>query len=214
MANIVNLFRDPHRNAQELLPWYVTDRLDADERAAVEEHLGTCATCREDLEAELRLVTSVSRMPLAADPGWTELRRKLSAGPRTPVIRQHRPWPPRLGWLLAGQAAIVALAVVALLPRSRPAPERAAPYRTLGSATTASEGNAIIIFRPDTSEAALRETLVGADSRLVDGPTASGVYVLRIAPSARDARLAQLRRQRTVLLAQPIDPQPLSGAGQ
>lgn len=214
MATIVNLFRDSHRNTQELLPWYSTDRLDPDERAAVEAHLADCASCRRELQSERELAAAVARLPLAADVSWTGLRQRLAdteAAPRqsgpvgSPVCKLFA-WPGSFGWLLAGQAAIAMLVVVALLPHGDPSPDRSAPYRTLGSAPVQPDGNVIVIFRPDTSEAELRQTLVSAHARLVDGPTESGAYVLWIAPADRAASVAALRRQSGVVLAQPLDP--------
>ena len=42
--------RDRHEAIRELLPWYLNDTLEADERADVERHLQSCAECRDELE--------------------------------------------------------------------------------------------------------------------------------------------------------------------
>lgn len=42
--------RDRHEAIQELLPWYLNDTLEADERTDVERHLQSCAECRDELE--------------------------------------------------------------------------------------------------------------------------------------------------------------------
>ena len=95
--------------------------------------------------------------------------------------------------------------VAALMPHGDPAPYRPALYQTLGSAPTQTPGNAIVIFRPNTNEAALRHDLDSAHARIVDGPTEAGAYVLRIAPDIRDVSVAALRRQPDVVLARPLD---------
>lgn len=42
--------RNRHEAIQELLPWYLNDTLEADERTDVERHLQSCAECRDELE--------------------------------------------------------------------------------------------------------------------------------------------------------------------
>ena len=44
----------PHDEAEELLPWYVTGQLDATERERVEAHLADCASCRDEFVLERR----------------------------------------------------------------------------------------------------------------------------------------------------------------
>ena len=44
----------------------------------------------------------------------------------------------------------------------------------------------IVIFRPDVTEAELRGTLSGHDARIVDGPSASGAFALRVPDDRRD----------------------------
>ncbi|MCU6497092.1 zf-HC2 domain-containing protein [Rugamonas sp. A1-17] len=41
-----------HQAVQELLPWYASEQLAPDEARRVQEHLQTCAQCRQDLEWE------------------------------------------------------------------------------------------------------------------------------------------------------------------
>ena len=48
--------RDPHEQAEELLPWYATGRLDAADRSLVEAHLAACARCQRQLAGERRMV--------------------------------------------------------------------------------------------------------------------------------------------------------------
>jgi hypothetical protein len=43
-------------------------------------------------------------------------------------------------------------------------------------------------------------------ARIVDGPTASGAYVVRITPASRAQALDGLRSTPQIVLAEPIDP--------
>jgi hypothetical protein len=61
------------------------------------------------------------------------------------------------------------------------------------------------MFRPDTTEHDLRQLLLRNEARLVDGPTVSDAYVLRVAPDRRSAALSRLRADRNVVLAEAID---------
>ena len=85
-------------------------------------------------------------------------------------------------------------------------PQGGATYRALGSAPAAAPGNIIVIFRPTASEQELRAALTQSGARVVDGPTASDAFVLRVAPAERTAALARLKANRQVMMAEPIDP--------
>ena len=212
MSNIIRLPGDKHREAQLLLPWYLTGRLEPDERARVDAHLKTCAVCRADLRLEQRLGPEFAGLPLDVDQGWAAMRRRLEddaksgdaagwdgqfAGQAGALARSGAPW---MGWALAaGLAAIVA---VGALPTAQPPP---AAYHALSSAAASPAGNVIVIFRPDASESAMRAALQASHARLVDGPTAAGAYVLHAAPAERQRALASLRAATSVVMAEPID---------
>lgn len=194
---------DAHHELRELLPWYVTGQLDEADAARVEAHLEDCAECQAEIRFEERLESEVARLPLEVEAGWARMRRRVE-GDRSEHrlahgLRTRAPW---LGW---GVAAVLMLGLgVMLAPSLRPAPAADA-YHALGAAPAAEPGNVVVIFRPDTTEKALREALKASGARLVDGPTPADAYVLHVPATQREAALANLRARPEIVLAQPVD---------
>jgi hypothetical protein len=83
---------------------------------------------------------------------------------------------------------------------------RADRYHALSAGPAESSGDMMVIFRPETPERSLRETLRASHARLVGGPTDADAYVLSVPMAERAAALARLRAQADILVAQPIDP--------
>ncbi len=193
-----------------LLPWHVTDTLDAADGERVGRHLAGCARCRAELARERALATAVHTAEPGAGDGWVGMSARLDRAEPGPRHRA-RAWARRSGvpgsqhtwrWIAGAQfAALLVLGTWVALP-----PQRAPAYRALGDASQVRAGNALVMFRPETSEAALRRLLAGADARLVDGPTAAGAYV--IALPGDGTALTRLRAQSAVTLAEPIERGP------
>jgi len=209
MAEIIRLRGSPHEQVQQLLPWYVNGTLETDEVAAVEAHLAECAECRADLAAEQALSREVAALPIDVEHAWSALSERIDA--EGPPRRLAAPVPflrrkVAIGWALGGPlaaAAAVAFAVAVGPGAPSPAGET---YRALGSAPTVAPGNALVMFRPDARDSDLRAALTKAGARVVDGPTATGAYVVRIAPDSRGRAIDGLRATPQVVLAEPIDP--------
>jgi hypothetical protein len=105
-GHIIPLRGDGHNRAQALLPWYVSGRLDSDERAEVEAHLADCAECQAELKIERRLNEAVAAAPTAGalhdvEHGWASMHRRINAGPGGEAA-PRRMRPTRL-WLGAGR---------------------------------------------------------------------------------------------------------------
>jgi anti-sigma factor RsiW len=209
MAEIIRLRGSPHEQAQQLLPWYVSSTLEADEAAMVEAHLAECAECRADLAAEQVLAREVAALPLDVEHAWSMLSDRIDAAAPPRRLAEPVPFLRRkvaIGWALGGPlaaAAAVAFAVAVMPSAPSPAGET---YRALGSAPTAAPGNALVMFRAEARDGDLRAALTKAGARIVDGPTASGAYVVRIAPASRAQALDGLRATPQIVLAEPIDP--------
>jgi anti-sigma factor RsiW len=207
MGKVIRLHGDRHREFQLLLPWYATGRLDADDQARMEAHLDGCPECQADLRAERRLADEVASLPVEVEQAWASMVQRMEARPQRRAAnlwwKPRRLWrvgAPWLGWVVAAQAALFLL-VVALWPRT-PQP---AVYHTLSAPQAMASGNIVVLFRPQTTEQAMREILKASDARLVDGPTAAGAYVLQAPGAERPVALARLRARPEVVLAEPID---------
>lgn len=214
MANVIWLQGNQHRQTQSVLPWYVTGRLDAAERAMVEDHLADCEVCRADVQAEREAAALIRNLPfnIGANCGETIRRVPAQRPPRSRssfrqragrTIGQLLARPGKLGWLATGQLLVIGLIAVLAMPRVVPA-----DYHTLGAQSVRAPGNVIVIFRPDTREQEFRSMLIDSRARLVDGPTASGAYVLQVSDAERDAIVAGLKMRKSIVLAQPIDAGP------
>ncbi|HEX5182162.1 MAG TPA: zf-HC2 domain-containing protein, partial [Allosphingosinicella sp.] len=129
MGRVVT-FLDRHREVRQLLPWYGTGRLDGAERALVETHLGDCAECRAELEAEPALKAALASASPEAEAGWAALEARVRRSMPAPR-RASRPWaaagralmrPDRLRWIAAAQLAGLVVLGFAALPSAPTAP--------------------------------------------------------------------------------------------
>lgn len=206
MAEIIKLRNNPHDEVQELLPWLVNGTLSPEESRTVDAHLGDCAECRADLDAERQLAAAVSALPLNAADGWERMEQRLDRQPSSDFQPRQNFWRRRIpiGWAIASPlaaGAAVGLIFVNVTPTQPIEPQ----YRALGSAAVAQPANLVVQFAPATRVSDMQQALASADARLVDGPTATGAYLLRVDRQKRELALAELRDNQAVAVAEPID---------
>jgi anti-sigma factor RsiW len=202
-----------HREAFEILPWYVNGTLGADEQATVARHVRDCLPCRIALREQTRLESLLKRqptVPLSAEPSFDRLMKAIDGTAR------RRSWRPRfllpsLAFLsVPGRAAAVAVALAALGLAllfgivMREAPRDAAFVTTTEPSTSPVELD--IIFADGISEAELRAVIRDIDGVIVDGPSNIGRYRVRLAgregaPGEIEAALTSLRADPRVRLA-------------
>ena len=176
----------------EWLPWYANGTLEAGRREAVEAHLAACARCR----AELELLSALRKGVKAAVPEQAhadELTRAKFDRLLREERRATRPAPRFAWWQPALAAAVLVIVVQSVLLIGRETPGIYAP---LGGPSPA--GAVIQVqFNPAARERDIRRVLRQADLRIVGGPSALGIYRLRLAgkssPAAVDAALRALR---------------------
>jgi anti-sigma factor RsiW len=199
----------------ESLPWFLTGMLDVEEHTMVAQHLAVCADCRAELQSQRALQDAVKCNE--PTPGYEASLAKLVARLDSRPAAQPVASTTGVGWLLgmgrpvpawAGLAMAVQLGlVVALGMVLYRADREVATYHTLAStnAGVAARGNLVVVFDPETQLRVVRGILIASGARIVDGPLASGGYVLDASPADLPATLAWLRTQRTVALAERLD---------
>jgi len=204
----------PHDEAEELLPWYVTGQLGATERERVEAHLAACSTCRDELMLERRRMQALRAFSPQVESGWRRLRERIAPPPRHEVrqrlsVRQtaEQIWTaltrPAVVTFAMAQIVLLVFAAGILLWLSRPT------YQALGSAGAPASANLIVMFQAGASERDVREALRTAGASMVGGPTPAGAYLIHVDKPRRSAAVASLQSNHKVQLAQPID----AGAG-
>lgn len=218
MPNPIEIEIQPHHEAEELLPWYVTGQLERAELEILETHLESCALCRRQLAFERLMVDEFERLTPEIDLGWARLKERLEAPDPIPPrqrVPARRGWQDRVAgdvsdlWrtltrpavaaLATAQVAFVAIAGTILFSLSQPS------YQALGSAPAPQSANVIAMFRADTTEAEMRDLLKANGASMVGGPTPADAFLLRVAPVSRAQAVAKLRSDKHVLMAQPID---------
>jgi predicted anti-sigma-YlaC factor YlaD len=206
-GQIIQMPCDDHRNIRQLLPWFVTGKLEVLERERVQAHLEHCAECREELATESNLARHMAQQAPAVDApdverGLRLISRSLDADLPARAPRGRSGWlkaaAPWLGWAVAAQCLL--LLGVVLWRGAAPA-----TYHALGSAAPSDAANVVVIFRPETPERELRALLRSSGARVVGGPTTSDAYLLRVAPAARAAIVARLRQESEIVVVEPLD---------
>ena len=220
---------DPHRECWDLLPWFITGRLDPAQRASVEAHLETCTECRDELSQQRELQAAVARedtvtyLPGASFEGlWSrieELEREMPPAEPTPVQHASRSVPARSRrfssvsrWLVAAVVVqAVGLAWVAgVLVSDRTAQEW--PFRTVTSPATgdASTPRYRVVFTQDITLEGMQEVLNEHGLSIVRGSGSSDVFTLATPEANATAEpgdlLARLRNDSRVRFAE-LEPQ-------
>lgn len=212
-GQILRFDASAHRAADALLPWFANGTLDGEELELVSRHLRECARCRREVEM-LRQVQAFYALDAPATAplrSSREVAALIAGGRRRDALvrwlrRLVEPWrraPAWTRWAIAAEfAGLIGLAVLV-------APPGDAPYRTLGaSARVVAPGTIAVVFVPEIAEAELRRIVQAAGARIVDGPTASNAYLLRVPAGNRAEALAVMRSEPSVVLAEPLSATP------
>ncbi len=163
-----------NRELDELLPAYVNGTLSAEQRSAVETYLADHPDARAEVEWLRELRSGMRDLPLENAPGelgWQRLRRNLPKEVPSAAPRTSRWWKPAMA-----AAALIIVVQAALLAGLRPSADGFQPL----SGPVGGDRIIQIQFQPTATEAQIRQLLQQVDGQLVDGPSAIGLYHVRI----------------------------------
>lgn len=172
-------------NLDLLLPWYVNGTLEAGERQAVEAYLEQSAHARDEVELLRQLRQQVKEQEFENSPGELGLQRLKRE------IKQNAEQQKGKADKMTGKVLTVAsfwrpLAVAACLAVMVQAGimvgMNSGLIPTGGDVKTAGKPPAVmqVTFAPNATENDIREVLQAAGASIADGPTALGIYNLRL----------------------------------
>jgi anti-sigma factor RsiW len=212
LGQVLHIDPSEHTVVDALLPWYVNGALKGDERETVRAHLEKCPRCRDEAAWLRDLHTACAAVDSSNDSSnpLRNLRRHLDAGPpkhRSPgSLRQA--WQGVDAWARWGVAASIVSAGVVLAAFVSHDSAQPSLYRTLGASGMMAHatGSLVVQFDPATPEGELRRILREVGARLVNGPTQANAYVLDVPAAKRGDAIRELRKERAVLLVEPLAP--------
>jgi anti-sigma factor RsiW len=199
--------QNPHRETEELLPWYVTGQLEQDDREAVERHLAGCARCEKQLRLERRLAEEFRATTPDVELGLQRLRSRLEP---PPARRNRKASLASRAWRAASRPMVAAavaaqLAIVVLVGGVASYISQPPAYHVLGAAPVPASANIVVVFKPETREEQLRRLLSANGASLVGGPTDADAYLLHVPAPVRSDVVTKLRAQPEIVMAEPID---------
>lgn len=201
------------QEAWDLLPWYVTGAIDAEERRQVERALERSPSLRQELESQRRLasvIASLDERDTQVDQSLAQMRGRIRQARKPGLLERLRGGLDQLqqrSWRLALPAAALASLLLAVFVLQPTAPD--GPYTTLTSEEAPDPAGPLLRVQPQTdADAAAFEALVAAQGlRIIEGPSAGGVYTLAGGPDS-DLTAAALALRNSPLVGFVSESQP------
>jgi hypothetical protein len=215
---------DTHAEAWALLPFLANGRLAAADREWLDAHVGVCAECRAELDAQRTIASGMRRDDETAAPVgdeqksfdklWSRIEASESAAP---AMSAPSPAPARTSrtvrWLAAAvivQAIGLGVLAVGSLPESRGSDDFITVTREDPRDTRAIAPAVRLVFAPETSVHTVNTLLAHQGLEIVAGPGTSGNYTATLSADAvasgasADSVAAVLRKDPNVSFAEPV----------
>ncbi|MDQ6956168.1 MAG: hypothetical protein Q9M21_03125 [Mariprofundaceae bacterium] len=159
----------------KLLPWYVNGSLIDTERNSIESHITTCTTCQqeiaelEQLHAHVKHVGSKTLSP--GELGLARLKQRIQSELSTTNKKTFH------HWLKPARAAA---SIVIILQAGLMWNMDTQNNQKMQLLSGPSSADIQVIFTPNAAEAQIRALLQSIQAHIVDGPSAQGIYHIRI----------------------------------
>ena len=180
---------------KEMVPIYLNGRLSNKERAAFDEGLERFAELKKELAEFSEIRQSYARVEqntaLDSDALFARIQDNIQKKEAHLPEQQSNAWfqrlqqklrdwyhAPALSWSLAGAQFAALLVVIMLVPQK-------GLFQTYTAPPTQKDGIRInVVFNEEAQEVEIRKLLQQVGAIIVDGPTSTGLYVLKADASA------------------------------
>lgn len=192
-----------------LLPWYVTGKLDAADRARVEAFLATHPEMQRQLELtreEREQAILANEKVKAPSLGTIDQVMASVAGKSRPAASARRVWdmitnllggPAPGGVRWAAAAAVFLLLAQAAVIGALLIDRRSDPYQVAGGKQAPAGGTTLLVgFADQATAPAIAALLSEFDAQIIEGPKPGGMYRIRLgkAPATSADRDSIMRR--------------------
>lgn len=207
-----------NRDIWHLLPWLANGTLEAKERERAEAALEADPELRDCLrfEQSIREAVKAGQAQLAPPPGALDavmqrINQASRARPRSRLseflvsLLTPGQWSPQFAVAMA--VVVVQFGIIgSLLYESAQEDEYSAVRSVMG--TEPALEFIRVMFRPDITEAELRESVHRIGAEIVAGPSQIGDYYLYVAPDLVSPQLNALRADPNIVSAEVVDELP------
>ena len=201
-----------HSDITELLPWYANATLREEEREIVEAHLANCRQCTRELESLSLMQQAIVDINHVVEPSprltferaLDKVEEYETAKPGTDhanVRASLRDWIGNFfsGWwtstplLPRAIIAVQAILVIGLAGTIFYGQHKEKIYTTSGASSGDRANSRIVVgFDDNASEQQMRQALSAVHGKIIDGPSALGLYTIQVPiPPERSAEIQQ-----------------------
>ena len=191
----------------DLLPWFVNNTLSDKDRLEVESHVKTCLHCQQEVLLLQRMRAHVKELPVES-PGDIGLNRLLHQvrNEKKPKPLPVRSWTEKWRTSLAIAASLIICIQAGLLMDAWYLSKPMIPL----SGTQQSHLVLQVSFVPTATEAEIRESIHTVNGTVIDGPSALGIYRIRLNPSMTSKQhleqiIDRLRQQTSIIRHVALD---------
>lgn len=201
-----------HRQAWDLIPWYINGSLTEGQHEPLQQHLAQCAACREEVQAQRTLRQAMHTRPQVESMPHHSLQKlwaRIDAQPASPPLAVEQARPSRMVGALAAVVAVQALLLGALVLGLLRMPRvDGAVFRTVAAPSLAPRQPGVrAVFTPGMTLAELQAVLERTHLGIASGPSPEGVYTLAVSDGADPRQaLLELRAHPAVRFAEPLGP--------
>ena len=192
------------RALRENLPLHITGKLSDDERAQLADALAqskNLAAERGWLESVRDHIKHDTALP-DENAGFDKLMARIHGEQSGKVVSLHASRWQRAMLAVAATVVFAQAAVIGVMFKHQQQESSIAPLsgqtQLVGGATLQ------VTFRESATEAEIRAALIGANAEIAGGPSALGIYTIRVASGAREAAVEKLRKSAAVESVTPL----------
>ncbi len=200
------------RSIRELIPYYVKGELSIKEQEEVKKALIEDEGLRKELKEWEEIYGAFKladdTMPQPSDDLYRRIKGRIRKEREDAVFKRLKLWFAALNPSPAFSLAVIAVQLVIIVAAGIYITNQNKKLTTLSESGIREEtkGDIIkinVVFRGDASEEDIRKALLSLDARIIDGPHASGLYIIAIKQGDKtEDVLKRLRESGIVILAE------------